>query len=330
MSSRNIIITSLIVIIVLLVAVMAAGFYLLVQLQQQNVQAYNEPTIAPTFTATPTPTIVIVTNTPAVQTTATAIAQSQTPTAEATDVDATTSASATPTRTTEPTSTPRIPQVVAQTIVNVRSGPGLNFTAIDALAPNQPVPMRGRNEAGTWWLIDAPSGGQGWVSDSVVSVRNGTDVPIIPTPTAPPQPSPTITLTPTPSEPTPTPKPQYQYEPTGWFGDTNLGLTRFLGSISDANGNPVNGVEVEAMCGSYKVISNPSGPVGAGFFNESADWPPGFYDITVDTRPVPCKWFLTVVQTDGNGNVVAQLSENVEVEVTVDTSIITANWRKNW
>jgi hypothetical protein len=58
--------------------------------------------------------------------------------------------------------------------------------------------------------------------------------------------------------------------------------------------------------------------------------PPGFYDITVDRKPVPCKWFLTVVYTEDGQNVLAKLSQSIEVEVTVEESIITANWRKNW
>jgi len=92
----------------------------------------------------------------------------------------------------------------------------------------------------------------------------------------------------------------------------------------------VNGVRVEAQCGSFRIISNPSGPVGAGYFNESADWPPGFYDITLDTRPIPCKWFLTVVTSEDGQTATARLSQAIEVETTVDESIVTANWRKNW
>ncbi|MCP4529081.1 MAG: hypothetical protein GY833_24695, partial [Aestuariibacter sp.] len=79
-----------------------------------------------------------------------------------------------------------------------------------------------------------------------------------------------------------------------------------------------------------RIISNPSGPVGWGPFNESHTWPPGFYDITLDTRPIPCHWFLTVVATEDRQTATARLSKVVEVETTIDKSIITANWRKNW
>ncbi len=98
----------------------------------------------------------------------------------------------------------------------------------------------------------------------------------------------------------------------------------------DVNGNPVHGVTILVECGTYQIISNPSGPVGSFNSNDSADDPPGFYDITVDRKPIPCKWLLTVVYTEDGKTVLAKLSEAIEIEVTVDKSIIVANWRKNW
>ena len=142
--------------------------------------------------------------------------------------------------------------------------------------------------------------------------------------------SPTAAPRPRHYHPTATPLPQFQYEPTGWFGDTNYGLTRFLGTIVDAAGNPVNGVSVELQCGGFRIISNPSGPVGWPPFYDSATDPPGFYDITLDRKPIPCKWFLTIVESPDGKTVSARLSDAVEVETTVEESIITANWRKNW
>jgi hypothetical protein len=87
---------------------------------------------------------------------------------------------------------------------------------------------------------------------------------------------------------------------------------------------------VEAQCGTYRVISNPSGPVPAFNSSNSSNDPPGFYDITVDTKPVPCKWLLTVVHTEDGQTVSAKLSDTFEVDVTATKSIIVANWRKNW
>ena len=221
------------------------------------------------------------------------------------------------------TATPSQPQVTAATTVNIRRGPGINFPIVATLPSNISLPIVGQNGVGTWWLIQGPDGDTGWVSGSVVTVQGRTEgVPVAQAaaaPTAAPPPPPTVP-----------PKPAFQYEPTGWFAATNYGLTRFLGSITDAGGGPVDGVRVEAQCGDFRVVSNPSGPVGDGYFNESSDWPPGFYDLTLALKPIPCNWFLTVVQTDENKNVVARLSDAIEVVVTTEESVITANWRKNW
>jgi hypothetical protein len=159
----------------------------------------------------------------------------------------------------------------------------------------------------------------GWVADAVVEARNVSGVPVV---EAPPPPA-TPTSTPPPETPTPT-RPAYQFSPTGWYDDTNPGLTRFLGNITDSEGEPVNGVRVEAMCGTYKVLSDPSG----GRFRNT--WPDGFYDITLARYPIPCVWRLTVVAAEDGETVSAYLSETVEIETTVEKSIIVANWRKNW
>lgn len=222
-------------------------------------------------------------------------------------------------------------QLIAPGAVNIRSGPGLNYDVIGALSANTAMPIVGRNGEGTWWQIKTPNDTRGWVANSVVEASNADAVPVTqapPPPTAPVAAQPAAdTNPPPPPEPE---QPKYQYSPTGWYDDGNAGLTRFLGDIKDAGGNPVNGVFVQASCGDYSTISYPSGPVGWGNYNESGDWPPGFYDITIDTKPVPCLWTLTIVETDDRKTVKARLSEAVPVEITLDKSIVTANWRKNW
>jgi len=216
--------------------------------------------------------------------------------------------------------------LVAPGAVNIRSGPGINYNVIGTLNANTTMPIIGRNGDSSWWQIGITDGANGWVSDSVVNASNTEGVPLT---DAPPLPKPT----PVPVQPAasnPPPKPKYQYEPTGWYDATNEGLTRFYGSIKDVNGNPVDGVYVRATCGNYATISYPSGPVGWGPLAEGHDWPPGFYDITVDTKPVPCIWTLSVVDTDDRETVKAVLSETIPVEVSMTESIIVANWKKNW
>jgi uncharacterized protein YgiM (DUF1202 family) len=205
----------------------------------------------------------------------------------------------------------------------VRAGPGTNYPVVGALTPDVSLAVTGRNEDGSWWQIRQADGQTGWVAAAVVEATDVEGVAVAQAPAPPPPPSPT----PVPAEPT---RPAHQFEPTGWYGAKNLGLTRFFGTITDVNGEPVNGVAVEAQCGTYRVISNPSGPVPGWTRSDGMTDPPGFYDITVDRKPVPCKWFLTVVYTEDGQNVLAKLSQSIEVEVTVEESIITANWRKNW
>jgi hypothetical protein len=276
----------------------------------------DTPIPAPTFTPSATATaVVIVVVTPATLTPSPTTMPTSTFTPEPTPTDVPTS---TPTST--PTKAP--PQVVSSVAVNIRSGPGTNYPAIGTLLPNTSLRVAGQNDESTWWQIQQTDGTIGWVAASVVEAINVAGISVV---QAPPPPPPTATPVP----PTPT-RPKFQFEPTGWYDDTNYGLTRFLGNITDVNGNPVNGVTVEAVCGTYRVISNPSGPVGGFDSHDSAGDPPGFYDITVAKRPIPCNWRLTVVYTEDGKNTLALLSETVEIEVTPDKSIVTANWRKNW
>jgi len=222
------------------------------------------------------------------------------------------------------------PELVSPGPVNIRSGPGLDYDVIGTLNTNTPMPIVGRNGDGSWWQIKIANDTLGWVSNSVVQASNTGNVPLAEA-SSPPQSSASVQVQPAADGPSPPPaKPQFQFEPTGWWGDTNYGLTRFLGDIKDVNGNPVNGMSVRASCGDYSVISNPSGPVGRGRYDESATWPPGFYDITVDTKPIPCLWILSVVDTDDGEFVKAVLSDSFPVQVTTEDSIIVANWRKNW
>lgn len=213
--------------------------------------------------------------------------------------------------------------------LNVRTGPGTQYERIGWLAAGTTIPIMGRTADSTWWQIPYPaaSGGVAWISAGYGTARDTGAVPVVAAPPLPTPAAPTATL------PAPTPTAAvsvFQYTPTGWWGDTNYGLTRFMGDIRDTAGNPVNGVYVRAVCGTYSTISYPSGPVGWGALGESSEWPPGFYDITVDNKPVPCMWTLQVVDTDDRLSVKAELSEAVPVEVTQEQSVIQADWRKNW
>ncbi|MDX1521732.1 MAG: SH3 domain-containing protein [Anaerolineae bacterium] len=223
------------------------------------------------------------------------------------------------------------PQVIAPGAVNIRSGPGLDFEVIGTLNANAARPITGRTGDASWWQIKVGDDQRGWVSGSVVQASETGSVPVIDSASAA-APASAPAVQPAASNPPPAPaQPKYQFTPTGWYDDGNAGLTRFMGEIKDVNGSPVNGVYVRASCGNYSTISYPSGPTPWGPRAESADWPPGFYDITVDTRPVPCVWILSVVETDATRETVtAVLSEAIPVEVTTEKSIIVAGWQKNF
>jgi hypothetical protein len=289
------------------------------------------PTPLPTFTQAPPPTPVVLapTNTPVPPSpTPTPTQVLVTPDMPNPESPPTESAATEAAPTGAPASSG--PSVTVDVNLNVRTGPGTNYDRIGSLPAGSTVDIIGRNANSTWWQIpyaDGPSG-KAWISAGYGTASNTDGVPLVEAPPTPTAGAPTPPPSTEPQPPAPTPA--FQYTPTGWYGDTNYGLTRFLGEIKDTAGNPVNGVFVRASCGTFSTISYPSGPTGWGPLGESSDWPPGFYDITIDTKPVPCMWMLQVVDTEDRVNVKAELSEAVPVEVTQDQSIIQANWQKNW
>jgi uncharacterized protein YraI len=75
---------------------------------------------------------------------------------------------------------------VAIDTINVRSGPGNEYTSYGVVSPGATAPIIGKSEDGTWWVIaistSVASNGQGWVSASYVDAYNTQNVPIIPAP----------------------------------------------------------------------------------------------------------------------------------------------------
>jgi hypothetical protein len=83
--------------------------------------------------------------------------------------------------------------------INVRSGPGTNFSIVTQLAPNTIVPVLGRTADSSWYQVDV-SGLVGWVSATVVRIggNNCGSISVIGAPT-PPAPNATTEVTPSPS-----------------------------------------------------------------------------------------------------------------------------------
>jgi len=74
-------------------------------------------------------------------------------------------------QTSELTATSCLPQVTANTPVNVLSGPGTVYSSVGAIPQNGRASVTGKSADGMWWVIDFPAAadGIGWVSASEVT-----------------------------------------------------------------------------------------------------------------------------------------------------------------
>jgi hypothetical protein len=88
--------------------------------------------------------------------------------------------------------------------VNVRSGPGTNYTLLGYLDPGTTADITGRYE--DWYQIGY-GGGLGWVFSDLVSATNSENVPVVQPPDAPTSPPPQPTAVPTAAPPTAVPPP---------------------------------------------------------------------------------------------------------------------------
>ena len=70
-----------------------------------------------------------------------------------------------------PSATPCNPMVVANSAVNVRSGPGTVYDIVGSLNQAGSANVAGKSADGTWWYIEyaGVAGGRAWVSGSVVT-----------------------------------------------------------------------------------------------------------------------------------------------------------------
>ncbi len=83
-----------------------------------------------------------------------------------------------PTRTRKPTSTPRPkPIVIINNNMNVRAGPGTNYSIIGAATLSQQFVITGKNPAGDWWEIDY-NRKKGWIYSPLVTAMNAERVPV--------------------------------------------------------------------------------------------------------------------------------------------------------
>jgi len=64
--------------------------------------------------------------------------------------------------------------------LNVRSGPGVTYPAVDVLAQGDEVTIIGQHPASGWWQVALPDGGSGWVSGGAAYVSVSGDTAGVP------------------------------------------------------------------------------------------------------------------------------------------------------
>lgn len=200
--------------------------------------------LAPLATNTPLPT-----DTPAATSTPT---DTPAPTDTPTDLPA-------PTDTPTETPAPR-PVVVADSVANVRSGPGTGYAVLEQAQAGDELEILARSQDGQWWQVALANGGEGWLAASLVTASGPTGgVQIAQNIAPPPTPRPTNTpaapaAAPTTAPPTAAPPPQssspyvmtsFRLRPVNQDaqrcngGDHNIYVT-----VVDGNGSPIDGVRV--------------------------------------------------------------------------------------
>lgn len=267
-----------------------------------------EPTRTPMPTFTPTPQdqqSISQTNT-TTQTQAGDQGGSQ-PVQEApTDTPAPSAAPPTDTPKPAPTDTPKPApaEVVANSVINVRGGPGTNYNIVGAAQQGQRFTVKAKSPDGNWWQIDF-NGQDGWVFGQLVNAQNtgavavAQNIPQPPPPTATPIPPPP-TNTPKPAAPQPTtpPKSNYKFskalvqqcvrQPAGnWFDGTTY-----------VDHQPASG---------YKVVfsASPDGgwassPMVSGPHEGYPGWRQGYYSHIIHAQgPEAGDWYVWIVDDGG-------------------------------
>ncbi len=154
----------------------------------------------------------------------------------------------------EPTPEPTAPpasEVVINSNMNVRGGPGTNYGIVGGANQGERYPVTGRNEDSSWWQIDY-NGQAGWVFNDLVTTTNVESVAVAQNiPAAPPTAvPPTATPVPPPPpaepaapEPAPAPSDNFPFLLLDTADcDPNKGQTYFSGFVRDTNNSLVNAV----------------------------------------------------------------------------------------
>ncbi len=223
----------------------------------------------------------------------------------------------------EPTPTPQAAEVVINSAINIRQGPGTNYNVIGAAQQGQRFPVTGKNQAGDWWQINY-NGQAGWVFGQLVTPQNTGAVPVAQNiPAAPPPPPPTNTPVPPPAAPPPAEQPpaeqpaeeqpappppadnqNYPFQLVNTERcDPNEGFTYFNGFVRYKDNSPRNGVCVHiAYYGPRNTKCSGCDGVGDGVWGFSPFGGPAPAGTTVEIYVVTCPGPMPIGgQTEGSG-----------------------------
>jgi hypothetical protein len=316
---------ALVVVLILINYVVFASLFNVVFSNQPGLARRSTLTPLPTFTPLPSPTPL------PLPPTSTPIPPIPTPTPTPVPAPTDTPTPESPTPTPVPAATA---SVTVDVNLNVRTGPGTNYPRLGALAAGTSVEIIGRNANSSWWQIpyaDAPEG-KAWISAGYGTASNTEGVPAVEAPPAPTSAAPPAAEAT--AAPPAAPTPAFPYSPLAWEGQWNAGLAQIRGHVRDTAGSPVNGVFVQAKCGSTVLASNPS---GVNLYSPGEPYEAGAYDIVLSSPLSPdsmCNWEVRVVQAgsyeEANSLAAPSLSPTGYCDLSwEEMSICFAEWRKN-
>ena len=167
------------------------------------------------------------------------------------------------------------PVVAASDLINVRSGPGIEYDIVAALQPDEQAPIVGKSPAGDWWEVRLANGQSGWVLGQLVQANGDLAAVVVESniPEAPPTatPAPTVQAEPVVAQTAPTAeaaateaataaptaaaspsdKPFFTLVERRMWGKAENGdcigqhLLRI--HVLDANGAPLNGIRLKGI-----------------------------------------------------------------------------------
>ncbi len=266
------------------------------------------PTRTPAPTFTPTPEVAAQPVDPAAAATAQAIAQAQQAQesaqseqpAQETQTEGQAQPEEAPTDTPEPTSPPPA-EVVVNSNMNVRTGPGTNYGIAGGVNQGERYPVTGKNSDSTWWQIDY-QGQAGWLYGELVSAQNIESIAVAqnipaPPPTAVP-PTPEPPPPPEPAAPPEPPKAQYKFNITAVSKCAPQEAGTWFDGRTYINGNPSNGYKVVF---SYAPDGPPvTNPMQSGPHPGYEGWATGYYShIIASAGPRAGSWYVWIVDDNG-------------------------------